>query len=245
MKNLFFIIVLLLPVNFVQADISKLEVNGQIRYFSTLVDDLGERYDDTRSGPALDLHFTYPINKNLSINSFNYVINYNDTTSGDETANIRYNQKLGLMYKLGRTVFYPYGKFVHHDENPKKQIDSSHAGIVVQKYFSKNLFISGDYREELSNGAVLAGVRHSQKVFDLRLNKRNLITIKDRPVHLKIGYAEGKNLRGVKSIKFESEITNKIGFNLKYIDNMGKGPIGSNNQNQNRDYLVSEISYKF
>ena len=62
---------------------------------------------------------------------------------------------------------------------------------------------------------------------------------------MKIGYAEVVNLRGVKSIKFESEITNKIGFNLKYIDNMGKGPIGSNNQNQNRNYLVSEIAYKF
>ena len=74
MKNLFFIIVLLLPVNFVQADISKLEVNGQIRYFSTLVDDLGERYDDTRSGPALDLHFTYPINKNIKANRIFFTI---------------------------------------------------------------------------------------------------------------------------------------------------------------------------
>ena len=62
---------------------------------------------------------------------------------------------------------------------------------------------------------------------------------------MKIGYTEGVNLRGVKSIKFESEITDKIGLNLKYIDNMGKGPIGSNNQNQNRNYLVSEIAYKF
>ena len=119
------------------------------------------------------------------------------------------------------------------------------AGIVIQQYFSKDLFVSGDYREELSNGAVLAGVRHSQRVFDLRLNKKNFIKIKNRPVHLKIGYAEGVNLRGVKSIKFESEITDKIGLNFKYVDNMGKGPIGSNNQNQNRNYLVSEIAYKF
>ena len=108
MKNLFFIIVFLLPINFVQADISELKVNGQVRYFSTLVDDLGTRYDDTRPGPALDLHLTYPINEKLTIKSFNYIINYNDTTSGDETANIRYNQRLGLMYKLGGTVFYPY-----------------------------------------------------------------------------------------------------------------------------------------
>jgi len=117
--------------------------------------------------------------------------------------------------------------------------------LVVQQYFSKDLFISGDYREELSNGAVLAGVGHSQRVFDLRFNKKNLLKIKDRPVHLKIGYAEGVNLRGTKSIKFETEITDKVGFNLKYVDNMGKGPIGSTNQDQNRNYLVSEIAYKF
>ena len=227
------------------ADFSIIKVEGQVRYFSTLVDDLGTRYDDTRPGPALDLHFTYPINENLSIKSFNNVINYNDTTSGDETANIRYNQRLGLMYKSGGTVFYPYSKILHHDKNSKKQIDSSHLGLIVQQYFSKDLFISGDYREELSDGAVLAGVRHSQRVFDLRINKKNFFKIKNKPIHLKIGYAEGVNLRGTKSIKFESEITNKIGFNLKYVDNMGKGPIGSTNQNQNRDYLVSEIAYKF
>ena len=133
-------------MNSVLSDVSNLKVNGQIRYFSTLVDDLGTRYDDTRPGPALDLHFSYPINENLTIKSFNNVINYNDTTSGDETANIRYNQRLGLMYKLGGTVFYPYGKILYHDENPKKQIDSSHLGLVIQQYFSKDLFISGDYR---------------------------------------------------------------------------------------------------
>jgi len=52
-------------------------------------------------------------------------------------------------------------------------------------------------------------------------------------------------LRGTKTIKFESEITDKVGFNLKYVDNMGKGPIGSTNKGQNRNYLVSEIAYKF
>ena len=96
MKKIFFLVAILFPINSVLSDISNLKVNGQIRYFSTLVDDLGQRYDDTRPGPALDLHFTYPINESLSIKSFNYVINYNDTTSGDETANIRYNQRLGL-----------------------------------------------------------------------------------------------------------------------------------------------------
>ena len=82
-------------------------------------------------------------------------------------------------------------------------------------------------------------------IIDLKFNKKNFFKIKDKPVHLKIGYAEGVNLRGTKSIKFESEITDKIGFNLKYVDNMGKGPIGSTNQDQNTDYLISEIVYKF
>jgi len=167
MKKIFIFLVLIFPINSILADIQDIKVEGRLRYFSTLVDDLGTRYDDTRPGPALDLHFTYPVSENLSIKSFNYIVNYNDTTSGDETANIEYNQRLGLMYKLDGTIFYPYEKILHHDKNPKKQIDSSHLGIVIQQYFSKDLFISGDYREELSNGAVLAGVRHSQRVFDV------------------------------------------------------------------------------
>ena len=61
MRRILFLIVILLPINSVLSDISNLKVNGQIRYFSTLVDDLGTRYDDTRPGPALDIHLTYPI----------------------------------------------------------------------------------------------------------------------------------------------------------------------------------------
>ena len=89
MKKIFFLLVFLFPINSVLSDISSLKVNGQIRYFSTLVDDLGTRYDDTRPGPALDLHFTYPINENLSIKSFNYVINYNDTKRALQKARSR------------------------------------------------------------------------------------------------------------------------------------------------------------
>ena len=98
----------------------------------------GVNYDDTRPGPVLDLHFTYPINEKLTIKSFNYIINYNDATSGDETVNTHFNQKLGLVYRLGGTIFFPYGKMEHHDENPKKQIDNSHLGLVVEQYFSKD-----------------------------------------------------------------------------------------------------------
>ena len=56
MKRVLFLLAFLLPVNSVLSDILNLKVDGQIRYFSTLVDDLGTRYDDTRPGPALDLH---------------------------------------------------------------------------------------------------------------------------------------------------------------------------------------------
>ena len=246
MKKFFFSLFFLFQLNVVLADIEKIKFNGKIRYFSTLVNDYGVNYDDTRPGPVLDLHFTYPINEKLSVKSFNYIINYNDATSGDETANIKYNQKLGIVYKLGGNIFFPYGKIEHHDENPNKQIDSSHLGLVVEQYFSKDLSISVDYREELSDGAVTrGGVRHSEKFFDLQFNKKEFVKINDRPVHLKIGYAESFNLRGIKTIKFVNEITDKIEFNLKYIDNMGKGPIGSNNLSQNRDYLIGEIGYKF
>jgi len=246
MKKFFLSVFFLFQINIVLADIEKIKFNGKIRYFSTLVNDYGVNYDDTRPGPVLDLHFTYPINEKLTVKSFNYIINYNDATSGDETVNTHFNQKLGLVYKLGRTIFFPYGKMEHHDENPKKQIDNSHLGLVVEQYFSKDLSISFDYREELSDGAVTrSGIRHSKKFFDLQFNKKNFVKINDRPVHLKIGYAESVNLRGIKTIKFVNEITDKIEFNLKYIDNMGKGPIGSNNLSQNRDYLIAEIGYKF
>jgi hypothetical protein len=245
-KKILLALIFLFPINSILADIEKIKFNGKIRYFSTLVNDYGVNYDDTRPGPVLDLHFTYPINEKLSVKSFNYIINYNDAASGDETVNTHFNQKLGLVYKLGGTIFFPYGKMEHHDENPKKQIDNSHLGLVVEQYFSKDLSISFDYREELSDGAVTrGGIRHSEKFFDLQFNKKNFVKINDRPVHLKIGYAESVNLRGIKTIKFVNEITDKIEFNLKYIDNMGKGPIGSNNLNQNRDYLIAEIGYKF
>ena len=246
MKKFFLSVFFLFQINVVLADIEKIKFNGKIRYFSTLVNDYGVNYDDTRPGPVLDLHFTYPINEKLSVKSFNYIVNYNDATSGDETVNIHFNQKLGLVYRLGGTIFFPYGKMEHHDENPKKQIDNSHLGLVVEQYFSKDLSISFDYREELSDGAVTkGGVRHSEKFFDLQLNKKKIIKINGRPVHLKIGYAESVNLRGIKTVKFVNEITDKIELNLKYIDNMGKGPIGSNNLSQNRDYLIAEIGYKF
>ena len=73
----------------------------------------------------------------------------------------------------------------------------------------------------------------------------NLFSLFDKPVHLNLGYAEGANLRGVKSVIFTGDITENLEVTLKYIDNMGKGPIGSTNLAQNRNFLVSEIGFKF
>ena len=82
LKKILLVLIFLFPINSIQADIKKIKFNGKIRYFSTLVNDYGVNYDDTRPGPVLDLHFTYPINEKLSVKSFNYIINYNDATSG-------------------------------------------------------------------------------------------------------------------------------------------------------------------
>ena len=40
------------------ADISKIKVDGRLRYVSTLVDNLGTDYDSARPGPVLDLHLS-------------------------------------------------------------------------------------------------------------------------------------------------------------------------------------------
>ena len=214
------------------ADISKLKVDGRIRYFSTLVDNLGKDYDSARPGPVLDLHFTYSISQKLLIKNLNYFVNYNDTTSGDETMNIEINQRLALMYINKGTVIAPYLKMVNHDKNPSKQVDNSHKGIYFEQFFNKDRSVSFDYREELSDGSLLAGVRYGQRVFDLRYKNKNLFNLLDKPIHFELGYAEGVNLRGVKSLIFTSDITKSLEVTVKYVDNMGKGPIGSTNLTQ-------------
>jgi hypothetical protein len=40
-------------------------------------------------------------------------------------------------------------------------------------------------------------------------------------------------------------MTDKIEFAIKYLDNDGKGAFGSNNIDENRKYLISEIGYRF
>jgi len=227
------------------ADISKLKVEGRVRYFSTLVDNLGKNYDSARPGPVLDLHFTYPITPKLFIKNINYFVNYNDTTSGDQTMNLEINQRLLLAYVNKGRIIAPYLKMVNHDKNSAKQEDNSHKGIYLEQFFNKDRSVSFDYREELSDGSLLAGVRYAQRVFDLRYKNKNLLEILNKPVHLTIGYAEGVNLRGAKFLVFTTDITKQLEVTVKYVNNMGKGPIGSTNLAQNRDYLVSEIGYKF
>ena len=97
----------------------------------------------------------------------------------------------------------------------------------------------------MSDGAVLAGVIHSQRVFDLRFHRKNLTSFADYPVHLKLGYAEGVNLRGAKSVRFDMDITKRLELSVKYVDNIGKGPISSTLNSQNQDFLVGSIGYKF
>tara|TARA_Y200000002_G_C22656073_1_gene653535 strand:- start:726 stop:1466 length:741 start_codon:yes stop_codon:yes gene_type:complete len=227
------------------ADISKIKVDGRLRYFSTLVDNLGKDYDSARPGPVLDLHLSYPVSPKLVIKNFNYFVNYNDTTSGDEEMNVEINQRLAFMYINKGKVIAPYLKMINHDKNPTKQVDNSHKGIYLEQFFTKDRSFSLDYREELSDGARLGKVRYGQRVVDLRYKNNNLFNLFDRPVHMSLGYAEGTNLRGVKSLIFRSDISEKLEVTLKYIDNIGKGPIGSSNLAQNRDFLVSEIGFKF
>ena len=244
-KFLYLILIIALTGVDATADFSKIKIDGRLRYFSTLVDNLGKDYDSARPGPVLDLHFSYPVTPKFVIKNFNYFVNYNDTTSGDEEMNVEFNQRLAFMYINKGRVIAPYLKMVNHDENPSKQVDNSHKGIYLEQFFNKDRSVSLDYREELSDGSVIGKVRYGQRVFDLRFKNKNLFSLFDKPVHLNLGYAEGVNLRGVKSVIFNSDITKNLELTVKYIDNIGKGPIGSTNLAQNRNFLVSEIGYKF
>ena len=244
-KFLYLILIITLIGVDATADISKIKVDGRLRYFSTLVDNLGKDYDSARPGPVLDLHFSYPVSPKFVIKNFNYFVNYNDTTSGDEEMNVEINQRLAFMYMNKGRVIAPYLKMVNHDENPSKQVDNSHKGIYLEQFFNKDRSVSLDYREELSDGSVIGKIRYGQRVFDLRYKNKNLFLFFDKPVHLNLGYTEGVNLRGVKSLIFTSDITKNLEVTVKYIDNIGKGPIGSTNLAQNRNFLVSEIGFKF
>ena len=75
------------------AEIKRFYPEGKIRYASTLVDDLGKNYDNTRPGVIFDLHFTYLLNKNFALRSLNYIVPYDDTNNDGTTQNYEFNQR--------------------------------------------------------------------------------------------------------------------------------------------------------
>ena len=243
MKHLiFFIFFLHSSMSF--AEIKRFYPEGKIRYASTLVDDLGKNYDNTRPGVIFDLHFTYLLNKNFALRSLNYIVPYDDTNNDGTTQNYEFNQRLGLIIKEKNFTLIPYGKIVYHDKNGPKQNDNSHFGIVGQVEIAKDLTFSYDYREENTNGAKLAGTVYGDIVTDMRLVKKNVLFINSMPVHFKLGQADGKNFRRSTVVKATMDITKKIDLSIKHVDNQGKG-LFKNNVTQNRNYLVMDIGYKF
>ncbi len=238
-----FLIILLTSSSW--ADISKLKMDGRVRYFSTLVDDLGSDINDARPGTVLDLHFTYPITENIFLKNFNFIHDVEDSTSGDKTYNLEINQRLALFFKLDNIYIAPYGKMLNHDKNPNKQADNAHFGLYSEYFFKRNISLSADYREETSNGAVLGNTRYGQDILDVRYKHKNIYKLNDMPVSLYMGYVEGNNLRGSKHLKLTTDITKKFEVSTKLVKNIGKGPIFSNNTAQNRTFAVIEIGYKF
>jgi hypothetical protein len=245
LKLLSSLITLILLASSSWADISKLKMDGRLRYFTTLVDDLGTNVNSARPGTVLDLHFTYPISENIFLKSINFIHDAEDSTSGDETYNLEFNQRLALFFKLNNMYLAPYGKMVNHDNNPDKQADNAHLGVYAEYFFKKNISVSTDYREETSNGAVLAGTRYGQQILDTRYKHRNMFQIGDMQTSFYMGYVEGKNLRGTKHIKLTTDVTKNFEISAKVVKNIGKGPIFSNNIAQNRSFTVIEFGYKF
>ena len=74
-KFLYLILIIALTGVDATADFSKIKIDGRLRYFSTLVDNLGKDYDSARPGPVLDLHFSYPVTPKFVIKNFNYFVN--------------------------------------------------------------------------------------------------------------------------------------------------------------------------
>ena len=56
------LIIILFFSSTLHAETKRFYPEGKIRYFTTLIDDLGSNYNNTRSGLVLDLHFSYLLN---------------------------------------------------------------------------------------------------------------------------------------------------------------------------------------
>ena len=244
-KNFIFLTILFFSST-LHAETKRFYPEGKIRYFTTLIDDLGTNYNNTRPGSVLDLHFTYLLNKNFAIRSVNYIVNYDDTVNDGTEQNFEFNQRLGLIIKKNNLALIPYAKITHHDKNVSTQNDNSHLGFVFQAKLHKDLFFDYDYREENSNGAkiVTTGYVYVDKVTAVKLTKKNLFFLSVFPVHLKIAQADGSNFRRSRVIKTTLDVNKKTDLAIKYVNNSGKDSF-KNNVAQNRNYLVAEFGYKF
>ena len=144
-KKIFIFLAILFFSSTLHAETKRFYPEGKIRYFTTLIDDLGSNYNNTRPGLVLDLHFTYLLNKNFAIRSVNNIINYDDTVNDGTEQNFEFNQRLGLIIKKKNLVLIPYAKITHHDKNVSIQNDNSHLGFMFQAKLHKDLFFEDDY----------------------------------------------------------------------------------------------------
>ena len=220
---------------------SELTTVQKLKYYTTHVDDLGYNYNSSRPGLNLQLHFFYPLAENVKIKSLNYISEGEDEFQDDKTYNFKFNQKLAIDFTFNSFIISPYGKMINYDKNPAKQSDNSHAGLSVTKKFNQS-DLTIDYRDELSKGSKIGSNKVYQNVFGLYYNKKQFL---NSSWDLKLGYTEVQSVRGTKLIKFSNQLTDKIEFAIKYLDNDGKGAFGSNNIDENRKYLISEIGYRF
>lgn len=98
-KKIFIFLAILFFSSTLNAETKRFYPEGKIRYFTTIIDDLGSNYNNTRPGLVLDLHFTYLLNKNFAIRSVNNIINYDDTVNDGTEQKLEFNQRLGLIIK--------------------------------------------------------------------------------------------------------------------------------------------------
>ena len=224
------------------ASSNELQFIKKIKFYSTHVDDLGYNYNSSRPGLNGQFHLFYSLNDNIKIKSLNYISEAEDKFQDEVTYNFKFNQKLAVDFKINSFVLSPYGKMINYDKNPSKQSDNSHIGLSVTKNLANQSSFMLDYRDELSNGSKIGSNRVYQNVFGAYFNKKNFLNNK---LKLKVGYTEIQNVRSTKMIKISRDINKNIEIAFKFLDNDGKGAYGSNNVNENRKFIISEIGYSF
>jgi hypothetical protein len=238
LSNSFFILIFLSKSVFSD----ELRVIKKLKYYSTHVDDLGYNYNSSRPGLNGQIHFIYSLNEKIKIKSLNYISEAEDEFQDGITYNFKFNQKFAIDFKLDSFVLSPYGKMINYDKNPSKQSDNSHIGLSITKNFINNSKLTLDYRDELSKGSKIGSNKVYQNVFGVYYYNKNFFSDK---LKLKLGYTEVQNVRSTKLVKFSKDINKNIEIGIKFMDNDGKGAYGSNNIDENRKFIISEISYSF